>query len=77
MIHRLRKTIRKATDMPAHRKRPEDIRKVAMTRLPPPLLERLDRYCATQRLKPSRTRVIEIAIADYLDKEEATAAAQA
>ena len=52
-----------------------DHRRMAVVRLPPALLERLDTFCKTQRLKPSRTRVIEAAITEFLEREDQPATA--
>ena len=38
-------------------------------RLPPKLLARLDDYCLKQKIHPHRTRVIEVAIAEFLERE--------
>jgi hypothetical protein len=45
-------------------------RQLTGVRLPPDLLDRLEVFCQTQKLKPSRTRVIEISIREFLDREE-------
>jgi len=39
-------------------------------RLPPELLERLDRFCVTRRLPTTRTAVVHVALAEFLDREE-------
>jgi hypothetical protein len=38
-------------------------------RLPPDLFDRLDLYCSSNKLKPSRTRVVEVALREFLDRE--------
>jgi predicted DNA-binding protein len=40
-------------------------------RLQPDMLERLDAFCATQRIKTSRNKVVEAAIGEFLDSVEA------
>jgi predicted DNA-binding protein len=39
-------------------------------RLPPEMLERLDAFCSTQRIKTSRNKVVEAAITEFLDSIE-------
>ena len=50
-------------------------RQLTGVRLPPELLDRLEDFCSAQKLKPSRTRVIEVAIREFLDREESPSAA--
>ena len=45
-------------------------------RIDPDLLLRLNTYCETHRLKPKRNSVIELAIKEFLDNEEAAEAKQ-
>lgn len=45
------------------------LRQLTGVRLPPELLEMLNQYCGSNKLKPSRTRVIEIAIREFLSRE--------
>jgi metal-responsive CopG/Arc/MetJ family transcriptional regulator len=46
-------------------------RVMAGVRMPQALLDRIDAYCARQPLQPSRTKVIELAIREFLEREEA------
>ena len=57
-------------------KETRDKRRMAMARMPPDLLKRLDQFCRTHPLRPSRTRVMETAIRQFLDREEQQHAAQ-
>jgi metal-responsive CopG/Arc/MetJ family transcriptional regulator len=45
-------------------------RQLTGVRLPPELLDRLEVFCQAQKLKPSRTRVLEISIRKFLEREE-------
>ena len=56
--------------MPRKNPTPADNRRMAVVRLPPELLTQLDVFCKTQRLHPSRTRVIEAAIREFLQREQ-------
>ena len=51
------------------RKNPDENRIFTGLRLPPKLMTRLDDYCQKQRIPPSRTRVMEIALHEFLDRE--------
>ncbi len=46
------------------------VRVLTGLRLPRKLLERVDAYCFAQPLQPSRTKVIELAILEFLEREE-------
>ena len=45
-------------------------------RLRPDVLQRLDTFCKSQRLQPTRNSVIELAIQEFLDSEEKAAPAR-
>ena len=45
-------------------------------RLTEELLSDLDAFCLSQKLPPSRTRVIEAAIRDYIEREKQPAGAR-
>jgi len=53
---------------------PRDNRVLTGIRLPPDLLEGVDNYCRAHEMKPSRTRIIEIAMRQFLEREKAAAA---
>lgn len=46
-------------------------RKMFALRLPPDLIERLDAWCSTQKPRVTKTAVIEMLIADFLDAKGA------
>lgn len=54
-----------------------DKRRRALTamRMEAELLETLDSYCKTHRLRPSRTAIIEAAVREFLQKEGAISTA--
>jgi len=46
-------------------------RALTAMRMAPELLDSLDTYCKTHRLRPSRTKIIETAVREFLEKEGA------
>ena len=47
----------------------QPFRTIGGVRIPSELFARLDEYCAANKMKPSRTRVIEVALFEFLNRE--------